>query len=354
MLDTILRILWESWLVLGQMAPYLLFGFGVAGVLSVCISPEFIERHLGGRGFLPVLKASVLGVPLPMCSCSVIPVSASFRRHGAGRAAVAALLLSTPQIGIDSIVVTYSLLGAAFAVYRPVVALAPGLLGGFLVMLFTRPDADPAGQANAEANAESDAPVFDACCCEGQTPPCAIRRILEYGFVTLPRDIGPALLVGVAIAGGIAALVPPNLWHPYLGGGFFSILLLMALGIPIYVCSSASVPIALGLIHLGASPGAALAFLISGPASNAASVTMLWKVLGRPTALIYLLTIAISAVAAGLALDGLMPAIHLPAAGAAAHAHETAAFHWLSSLWAILLLALLTGLPARFLPSRDA
>ena len=117
-------IVQESWLVLGQMAPYLLFGFLAAGVLSVCISPESVERHLGGRGFGPVLKAALLGVPLPLCSCGVIPVAASLRRHGASRAATTSFLLSTPQTGVDSIAVTYALLGPVFAVFRPVAAFA--------------------------------------------------------------------------------------------------------------------------------------------------------------------------------------------------------------------------------------
>ena len=138
MIEKLAEIAVESWTVLGEMSPYLLFGFLMAGILSVCISPEFIERHLGGRGFGPVLKAALFGVPLPLCSCGVIPVAASFRRHGASRAATTSFLLSTPQTGVDSIAVTYALLGAAFAVYRPIVALATGLLGGLLVMLFAR------------------------------------------------------------------------------------------------------------------------------------------------------------------------------------------------------------------------
>ncbi len=117
-LETMLwNIVLESWWVLGPMSPYLLFGFLVAGVLSVCISPEFVERHLGGRGFRPVWKAALWGIPLPLCSCSVIPVSASFRRHGASRAATTSFLLSTPQTGVDSIAVTYGLLGGVFTVF---------------------------------------------------------------------------------------------------------------------------------------------------------------------------------------------------------------------------------------------
>ncbi|MCE5267430.1 MAG: permease, partial [Planctomycetaceae bacterium] len=253
-MDIIVRVLVESWAVLGQMAPYLLFGFLAAGVLSVCISPEFVERHLGGRGFGPVVKAAALGVPLPLCSCGVIPVGASLRRHGASRAATTSFLLSTPQTGVDSIVITYALLGVGFAVYRPLAALATGLVGGFLVMIFAQ---------RQGANGEQDHEPTECTesCCTGKRSSGRIRRALEYGFVTLPRDIGLPLLAGVVIAGAITALVPqPNELRPYLGGGILSILLMMAIGVPLYVCASASVPIAAGLIYLGASHGAALAF----------------------------------------------------------------------------------------------
>ncbi len=269
------------------MAPYLLFGFLAAGVLSVCISPEFVERHLGGGGFRPVLKAALLGVPLPLCSCGVLPVGASLRRHGASRAATTSFLLSTPQTGVDSIFITYALLGLVFAVYRPVAALATGLLGGLLVMLFAQP-----GRENGADGSKP--PVCTESCCTGKGSRNVLRRMLEYGFVTLPRDIGVALLVGVVIAGAIAALVPqPNELKPYLDRGVLSILLMMALGVPVYVCASASVPIAAGLVHLGAFARRALAFLIAGPATNAATITTIWKLLGGRTVVLYLLTIAL-------------------------------------------------------------
>jgi uncharacterized protein len=331
------KVALESWLVLGQMAPYLLFGFLAAGVLSICISPEFVERHLGGRGFGPVLKAALLGVPLPLCSCGVIPVAAALRRHGASRSATASFLLSTPQTGVDSIAVTYALLGTVFAVYRPVAALVSGLLGGLLVMLF-----DKHGRYGGTAADESKPPECHECCCAEKGSRNVVWRALEYGFVALPRDIGLALLVGVVIAGAISALTPPNAWQPYLGGGILSIVLMMALGIPIYVCASASVPIAAGLIHMGASPGAALAFLVAGPATNAATIATVWKLMGRRTVFLYLLTVAVSAVGGGLLLDWLMPAMHAAVPPLAAeHVHHHAGMDLLAAFWAVLLLAVL-------------
>jgi uncharacterized membrane protein YraQ (UPF0718 family) len=332
--NVLLKIITESWLVLGQMAPYLLLGFLVAGVLSVCISPAWIERRLGRRGFGPVLTASLFGVPLPLCSCGVIPVSASLRRHGASRAATTAFLLSTPQTGVDSIAVTYALLGPVFALFRPRVALVTGVLGGSLVQLLDPTDEVP------EPGETAPSPCTDACCAKGPGRGLVLRA-LEYGFVTLPRDIGLALLVGIVLAGAIAALVPQDSLHAYIGGGILSILLMMAAGLPIYVCATASVPIAAGLIHVGASPGAALAFLIAGPATNAATLTTAWKVLGRRATLVYLLTVALSAVGCALLLDWLIPTVGaaLPQLGASSDAHSQGT--WLSNLGAIAMLAVL-------------
>ncbi len=334
MVETVFNIIVETWSVLGEMSPYLLFGFLVAGILSVCISPEFVGRHLGGRGFGPVWKAAVLGVPLPLCSCGVIPVAASFHRHGASRASVASFLLTTPQIGVDSIAVTYGLLGWVFAVFRPIVALATGLIGGLLVMLFAQPNHDERGDP-------SDTSTCTESCCSDRGKQNLVWRSLKYGFVTLPRDIGVALLVGVVIAGAIAALTPPNQWHAYLGGGIGSIFIAILLGTPLYVCSSASVPIAVGLMHLGASPGTALAFLIAGPATNAATIATLWKLLGRLSAGLYLLTVAASAVFGGLLLDWIFTFTSFSMPFAAEHDHAAMTSSWTGTFWAILLLAVL-------------
>ena len=282
------------WLVLSEMAPYLLFGFFVAGALSELISARLVERHLGGRGFWPVLKAAAFGVPMPLCSCGVIPVAASLRRHGASRGATTAFLIATPQDGVDSIMVTLSLLGPVFAVFRPIAALVSGLIGGTLV-------------AAGSDNGETRPPAADKARA-GRVPEVhssRLYRLFAYGFGALPRDIGKPLLVGLAIAALISALVPPDLLGPYLGGGIVAMLVMMLLGIPVYVCATASVPIAAALVFKGLSPGAALVFLMTGPATNAATITTVWKVMGRRAALIYLGTVAGTALAAGVALDWL-------------------------------------------------
>jgi uncharacterized membrane protein YraQ (UPF0718 family) len=329
----------QCWLVILEMAPFLLFGFALAGLLSIWISPEWTERHLGGKGFGPVVKATLLGIPLPLCSCSVIPVVASMRRHGASRAAATSFLLSTPQTGVDSIAVTYALLGPVFAIFRPIAALVSGVLGGVLVLLFGR-----------SGSATDDVPpaCTDSCCSGDRTAP-AWQRAAKYGFVTLPRDLAWPLLAGVAIAGAIAATLPADSLPRHLGSGLLSILVLMVAGIPLYVCATASVPIAAGLIRLGASPGAALAFLIVGASTNPAAVTTVWKVLGRRTTVVYLVTVGLSAVLCGLALDAIptwlghwLPQV-AACTTAACGGHTAEQFGPWSNCWAVVLVAVLIG-----------
>jgi uncharacterized membrane protein YraQ (UPF0718 family) len=223
----------------------------------------------------------------------VIPVTMSLFEHGASRAAAVSFLLSTPQTGVDSILVTFSLLGPIFAVFRPVAAFVTGVVGGALVNIFDRRPGDAEGSPRT---------CTEECCHPVQRSNKLLRG-LRYGFVVLPRDIAGPLVVGLAIAAFISALVPKDFFAEKLPPGLPSMLIMMALGIPVYVCATASVPIAAALMMKGLSPGAALVFLVTGPATNAAAIVTIWKVLGRKTAVIYLVTVAGCALASGLLLN---------------------------------------------------
>lgn len=301
MMDTLRQIAVDFWATIAEMSPYLLFGFFVAGVLSILISQHLVERHLGGRGVLPLLKASVFGVPLPLCSCGVIPVSMSLHKHGASKGATVSFLLSTPQTGVDSIFVTLSLLGPVFAIFRPLAALATGLVGGLLVNLF--------GQTAAVDSAPE--PCTDECC-NNRGAKQRLVGGMRYAFVTLPRDIGKAMLVGLFIAAVISVVVPDGFFAEKLGTGIGAMLLMMVLGIPVYVCATASVPVAAAFILKGLTPGAALVFLMTGPATNAAGLATIWRTMGRRTALLYLLAVAGCSLGAGLLLDFLALNINVP------------------------------------------
>jgi len=327
MIDILMGFVTELWQVTTAMAPYLLFGFFIAGLLSVLVSPRLVEKHLGGNGIWPVIKSAVLGVPLPLCSCGVIPVAAGLRRSGASRAAVISFLISTPQTGVDSIMVTYSLLGPVFAIFRPIAAFVTGIIGGMGVQLFQRERTGEIPSGGVQANAEG----------MDQGWVGKARQGLKYGFFDLPQDIAWALVVGVVIAALVTILVPEDMFAGVLGGGIGAMLILMAAGIPMYVCATASVPIAAALMMKGVSPGAAFVFLVTGPATNAATISIVWKVLGKKTALIYLATVALGALAAGLLLDliyewqgmNVMEHIHSGSAG------------WVGSSSAVILTAIL-------------
>ena len=236
MIDFIKTIIIEFWDTIAEMSPYLLLGFFVAGLLSVLVSQQLVERHLGGRGLWPLLKASLFGIPLPLCSCGVIPVSISLHKHGASKGSTIAFLLSTPQTGVDSIFVTLSLLGPVFAIFRPIAALVTGLLGGTIVDIF--------GYSKTEKNKPPEKCTDE--CCSGEKKSSGIVRGLKYGFITLPRDIGKPMLIGLIIAAFISALVPEGFFAEYLGTGIFAMVVMMFLGIPVYVCATASVPVACG------------------------------------------------------------------------------------------------------------
>jgi len=342
MLHFLLRLVIDFWATVGEMSPYLLFGFFVAGLLSVFVSQKMVERHLGGRGFLPVLKATLVGIPLPLCSCGVIPVAMSLRKHGASRGSTISFLLSTPQTGVDSILVTYSLLGPVFAIFRPLAALVTGLVGGILVDLFGQgpedselrmadggqkteagiPRADNGAAPNPQSairNPQSEAAGECCCCHHAVSPGRKFLNGMKYGFLSLPRDIGKPLLIGLVIAALISTVVPDDFFAARLGRGLPAMLVMMLIGIPMYVCASASVPVAAAMILKGLSPGAALVFLITGPGTNAAGLATIWNTLGRRTAILYLLTVAGCALAAGVVLDSIIHSINI---GAASHMHH--------------------------------
>ncbi|MBC8468061.1 MAG: SO_0444 family Cu/Zn efflux transporter [Planctomycetes bacterium] len=332
MVDFLRTIGLEFWSVLADMSPYLLFGFAVAGVLSVFINAELVEKHLGGTGFWQVFKASLFGVPLPLCSCGVIPVSMSLHRHGASKGATISFLLSTPQTGVDSILVTYGLMGPIFAIFRPVAAFVTGLIGGGVVNLFERHDTVHTPPEKKEACTDS--------CCSGGKKESRLMRAAKHAFITLPADIGRAMLVGLIIAALISALVPKTFFAETLavsGGGIIAMLVMMVLGVPVYVCATASVPIAVALIAKGLNPGAAMVFLMTGPATNAATLVTLASQVGKRSALIFLLTVVVSSLVCGIILDAISP----DDMSSIQYAPAFMLPEWLKSTCAVILLAVL-------------
>ena len=329
-LNLILTFLQSLWTMTGEMAPYLLFGFLIAGLLHVFIRQEFVERHLGRRGFRQILKATLIGVPMPLCSCGTIPVAAALRRDGASKGATAAFLASTPQIGVNSVFATWGMLGGVFTIIRVAAAFCSGLLAGVFTDLFDHDSRDQTPKPPAAPDADRPGLHIN------------LRRALEYGFVTLPADIGRALILGLLVAGAIAAFIPADLFAGRLGDSLLLFPLITLVAIPMYTCSTGSIPVALALMHLGVSPGAALVFLIAGPATSAAAISTLWKMVGRRTALIYLASIVLTSWGFGF-LFNTLPMDVLESVACHAQASSSAAIQ--GHIWAgLLVLVLLNAL----------
>lgn len=317
------------WQTARQMSFWLLWGFLLAGVLSLVFTPGRVERHLGRRaGWRAVLWAVGLGVPLPLCSCGVLPVAAGLRRGGASKGATAGFLLATPQTGLDSILATYALLGWPFAVMRPLVALVSGLTGGWLIEAL----AGDAGEVRApEGGVRESAGPGPARGAAG-----LVGRVVCYAFDLLGNVARP-LGLGLVFSALILAFVPPGAFSgAWLGNDWVAFPVMLLVGMPLYVCSTASIPMALALMVKGLSPGAALVFLIVGPALNGASLTMLVSLLGRRAVVLFLGVLSAFAVGAGVLLNGWVGA-GVPGGGVACCAGAAHGSTWA----AVVLLALL-------------
>ncbi len=298
-MDLILGVLTETWNLLREMAPYLLLGFAVAGVLHVLIPTEWIERHLSGSRFVNLVKASLFGVPLPLCSCGVIPVAAHLQKSGASRGSVVSFLVSTPTTGVDSILATYSLLGPLFALFRPLAALVSGIVAGGLTALW--------GERESR-NSPPRGDLCTTCGTEAHSGQSWLQKLgagARYAFHDLVADVGKWILIGVVAGGLIAFLVPSSWIETYLGRPWLAYPLMLLIGTPMYVCATGSIPIAAALVMKGMTPGAGLIFLIAGPATNTATLAFVGGKLGRRTLLLYLSTIVALAFGFGLLFDGL-------------------------------------------------
>jgi len=321
-LSTVLR---HAWAVLGEMSPWVLGGFLVAGVLSLWLNARVVREHFGRGRTGGIFKVVGLGIPLPVCSCGVIPLGASLRKHGAGRGPTAAFLMSTPQTGVDSIAVTYGLMGPLFALLRPLAALVSGVACGLAVEATEDDAAAPAAEA---ANGEE------------EEPDPWWRRVLHNGFVVLPRSVGGALVAGALVSALVMTLVPDNYLAEKVSSPLAEMILTLAFGIPVYICSTAAVPFALGLLAAGISPGAAMAFLVGGPGVSASTLLAVWRLMGLRSMLVYVTVLAVCAIGFGLLAEALVPAGWMPPGMRMVtdHAHGGAGMAWSVHARAVLLL----------------
>jgi hypothetical protein len=295
----IVSILKEIFNTFVEMAPYLLLGLTFAGFLHILFSREFVMKHLGGAGIASTVKAALLGVPLPLCSCGVLPTALSLRKNRASEGATMSFLISTPQTGVDSIVATWGMLGPVFAVFRPLMAFVMGIAGGIIVNFLEKGD----GSSEKGGATDRECPM---CYRTGpHTHPAGEKfmAMAKYAYSEFLDDISSHLIVGIVISGLIAFFLPPDIFSRYMGNDFLEMLVMIAGGIPLYVCATSSIPIAMALMMKGLSPGAAFVFLAVGPATNAASIMLITSTLGKRFSAIYLGSISVLSIAAGYALN---------------------------------------------------
>lgn len=319
-------VLFEFYHLLLEMAPWLLIGFFFAGLLHVFFPKESIKRTLGKNNLKSIIYATLLGIPLPLCSCGVVPTGISFNREGASNAATVSFFISTPQTGVDSIMITYSLMGLPFAIIRPIVALISGIFGGGITAFAGRKDQHDHASIKQEKN-------------ELGNFRNKVRTMFTYAFGDFLMDIAKWLIIGLFIAALIAVILPDDFFTTMLHHQTLNILLVLLASIPLYICATGSVPIAAVLMMKGLSPGAALVFLMAGPATNVATMGLIGKSLGTKTLLMYLVSIMVSAVGFGLLINELPQQWFNPMM-VGAHEHEMLP-HWLKLASGVSLIVLI-------------
>jgi uncharacterized membrane protein YraQ (UPF0718 family) len=337
-MEVIERILLGAWHMLLDVSPFLLLGFLIAGALRVMVQKDWISRRLGGRGPGPVIKAALLGIPLPLCSCGVIPAALGLRKQGASRGATLSFLVSTPETGVDSIAVTYAILGPFLAILRPVAAflnaVTCGLLADTLGGRDDGPPAEPEHCASCGGAGED----------HRHSRADRIRGALRFAFDDLLSDTAGWLLLGLLLAGVMGAFLSPDTVRTTIGSEWAELLLVLLVSIPLYICATASTPVAAALVIAGFSPGAALVLLLAGPATNVATLLMVWRFLGLRAAAIYLSSIAATSLLFGWLVNRLAEVLPAPIVG---DAPAEALPHWLMLGSTVILLLLMARLLVR-------
>lgn len=324
------------------MAPFLLLGFLIAGVLRVFVPQAFLNKKLGGNNFKSVLYGALLGVPLPLCSCGVIPTGISLRNNGASDGATISFLISTPQTGVDSIFITWSMLGLPFALLRPFIAFITGIFGGAMVNFFNKKNNDEKIKvAKLNLNQQDKNQNFIE----------KIREMLRYSFVTFLDDIVKWLVIGLFLAALLNVMIPESFISKYIGNQWIEMTIALAVSVPLYICATGSVPLAAVLMLKGLSPGAALVLLMAGPATNVATITVVGKTLGTKNLMIYLSAIIIGAFFFGFITNAILPTNYIHTLGKINidHVHGGGIFEWIKIISAIVLtILLLAGLYRKY------
>lgn len=338
------------------MAPYILFGLLFAGILHELVPETLVSKHLGNSSILSVIKATLFGIPLPVCSCGVVPLATSIKKSGASNGSTLSFLISTPITGVDSILATYGMFGWAFTIYRVISSMIISIIAGILANFYgeqeskeihkntttsvfsvANPNSDvkigiSVVNTTQEIKEESSCCASSSCCEDSADQKFSISKVLTYAFGTLLKDIASPLFIGLLLGALIAVAIPQNLSAILLEYSWLSYIIVILIAVPMYVCATASLPIAAGLMLAGVSPGAAFVFLSAGPATNTVTIGVVKKMLGRRTLYVYLGTIILGSMFFGFVLDGLLHDVNIKEM---VHIHEE--FGLVSTISSIIL-----------------
>ena len=339
--------------IANEASPWLLLGLLIAGLMKSWVPSKILSKHLGS-GKMAIVKAALIGAPLPLCSCGVIPVATELRRSGASAPATSSFLVATPETGVDSVTVSYALLGPVLAIYRPISAILSAIITGLLVatskdtVISTEKTSNPSCCATTKAKEEEiKKPVSSCCSSSKKTAPNAISKTFDgvrYAATQLIDDLKIWLLVGLLFATVVKTFIPDTFLLQY-GSGLGTMLLMIVISIPMYICATASTPVAAGFLMAGISPGTALVFMMAGPATNISTLGVIKNEMGSSVLVKYLLGISLSSLSFGLLLDWLLQHLDINVVEQMSHNHELLPY-WLG-ISSTIIFALLSIKPLR-------
>lgn len=358
-----------------ESAPWLLLGLLVAGIMHELVPVTFLEKHMGSASFGSISKAAIIGAPLPLCSCGVIPAALGLRRSGASKSSTISFLVSTPETGVDSVSVSYALLGPLYAIVRPIAAILSAIYAGLMVRFFAEPDTHinkkdqvDRSQSSCCSSKVTPEPVAKTSCCASEhshdhdgadmtsqtdnVQSSKVTKVFAYASGKLLEDIVVWLLIGLALAAAIKTWVPTDFLTQW-GDGIIAMLVMALIGIPMYICATASTPLAVGFLAAGLSPGAVLVFLMAGPATNVSTMGMIKQEMGARTLVLYLFSVISASIGFGYALNYLVSSFSLASMiKTDSHVHEHGAnVQVIYALCALLLAGLMLRLGFKKLKS---
>ncbi len=296
------QFLSNFWLFSSLISVYIIFGLIIAGVIKQIIPDNFIQKHIGENSASSIFKSAILGIPLPLCSCSVIPFATSLRKSGASKSALQTFLISTPITGVDSILATYGVFGWFFTIYRVIASIFISILAGFLSMIFIKDDdKQPKTFSTWSTKKPINQKSIISLHVEEKEP--FIIRVYDYAFNQLFSDIAKSLLIGILLGSILATLIPANMTSLLSDNLWVSYIFVLAISVPMYVCAITSIPIGITLLLTGFSPGAVFVFLTAGPATSLVTISIVSKLLGKKSLFIYLFSVVIGTIVFAYIMD---------------------------------------------------